>query len=331
MKILVQDKIKCFFRKALSHIVYFLTALVSCFLALVFVLNFLNPAISEERNDPAHQREKLSLKKVFEDIFRNLKTIAKDGFSEELKSSPRDKEASSSSESSKPVEIPKKDLNRPEDLKAGSETLPKAPENFEGETYGDVVQPSDKVPDEASPSPPSEEGEAPTDFAPQQPIVQQPEVPADQQAPTNSATENNTDFESSEVSLEIQSYMAPFIYESIRRRDPFEDPTVKKEEEQGLIIIPKTPPEEYDLKAIQLKGIIWDIKNPKALFKLPDNAGYYTLIRGDKIGKKGVIFDIRESEVIIVETDFIGGSNERKKEERTIKIKKIDRIGVMGG
>ena len=349
-----QTKLKCFFKKAFSYIVYFLTALASCFLALAIVLNFLSPAISEERNGPSHQREKLTLKRVFGDIFKNLKTIAKDGFSEEPKSSPHKTETPSSSESSKPVEIPKEDLNRPEDLKAGSETLPKAPENFEGEAYGDLVRPSS---DEASPpsegeslppkaggdeppldshsasSPSSPEREPPAESVPQQPMVQQPEVSPGQEAPSNSAETDNTDFNSSEVSLEIQSYMAPFIYESIQQRDPFEDPTVKKEEEgQGVIIIPKTPPEEYALKTIQLKGIIWDTKNPKALFKLPDNAGYYTLIKGDKIGKKGVIFDIRESdrgsEVVIVETNFIG-SNERKKEERTIKIKKIDRIGVM--
>ena len=67
------------------------------------------------------------------------------------------------------------------------------------------------------------------------------------------------------------------------------------------------------------------MKNPKALFKLPNNAGYYTLIKGDKIGKNGIIFEIRESEVIIVETSYIGSGAQRK-EKQIVKIKKINRL-----
>ena len=61
---------------------------------------------------------------------------------------------------------------------------------------------------------------------------------------------------------------------------------------------------------------------------MPNNAGYYTLVKGDKIGKNGVIFEIREDEVVIVETISIGvGPNER--EETKIKIKKLDRLKLL--
>ena len=75
------------------------------------------------------------------------------------------------------------------------------------------------------------------------------------------------------------------------RKDPFEDPTVDKKE--GVVIIPKTPPEKYDLAEISLKGVIWNKKKPelsKALFQLPSGEGFYELRSGDKIGNTGVVF-----------------------------------------
>ena len=60
----------------------------------------------------------------------------------------------------------------------------------------------------------------------------------------NSSSENLPAPPDSEAGLEIQSYMVPFIYDSVQQKDPFEDPTVKKD--KGVVIISKTPPEEYD-------------------------------------------------------------------------------------
>ena len=131
--------------------------------------------------------------------------------------------------------------------------------------------------------------------------------------------------------LDVQSYMAPFIYDSVNQKDPFEDPTYKPLEERGaileeaIIVVPRTPPEMYNFDEINLKGVIWNNQRPKALFELPNSGGYYSLMKGDKIGKNGVIFEIRESEVVAVETNIVG-KGESKKEERTIKIKKINRI-----
>ena len=126
--------------------------------------------------------------------------------------------------------------------------------------------------------------------------------------------------------LEIQSSVAPFIYEYGDEKNPFDDPTIKDSKTE-VVIIPKTPPEEHNLSDIKLKGIIWHTKNPKALFELPGNAGYYTLIKGDKIGKKGIVFEIREDEVIIVETNYVG-SGEDRKEEITTKLIKLDRLNL---
>ena len=127
--------------------------------------------------------------------------------------------------------------------------------------------------------------------------------------------------------------MAPFIYEDVKKRDPFKNPTLQVPKkgivEDPVVFIPKTPPEKYSLSEIKLKGVIWGTKMPKALFELPSSSGYYTLIAGDRVGQKGVIFAIRESEVVVVETHYVG-AGEEKKEKRVIKIKKMDRLGSTG-
>ena len=298
------------FKRFVSYTVYFFTGLTGCFLALVLVLNFLNPVFSEE-SDQQQQEEQLTFKKVFRDIFKNLKLIAKDN----LSGSPDAGDKAEPSEALKgpqEVEIPK------EDLKASEKEA--APEEFKGEIPGDAIQPSSDTPDESSA--PGGQAVSSSEGEVSEPPVQEPSeshVPGETQ-----------DTALSDVALEIKSYMAPFVYESVKKKDPFEDPTVEKVQkkgEKGVIVIPKTPPEAYELKEIQLKGIIWDTKNPKALFKLPGNAGYYTLIKGDKVGKKGVIFDIKEDEVVIVETSYVGAGEQRKM-ERIIKIKKMNRIGI---
>ena len=138
----------------------------------------------------------------------------------------------------------------------------------------------------------------------------QPEPTSDSHTPAN---------------LEVQSYMAPFIYESLKQKNPFNDPTAKQE--KGIIIVPRTLPEKYELSDIKLKGMIWNNKIPKALFELPENNGFFTLLKGDKIGKNGVIFAIREDEVVIIETNPIG-SGAQKREEKVIKIKKMDRMNL---
>ena len=158
-----------------------------------------------------------------------------------------------------------------------------------------------------------------------------PESPASQivsdQADGSSAEidkEEAKRFPSSEIGLEIRSYMVPFTYESLGRKDPFKDPTVIKGQIEAGIPLPKSPLEKHELAQIKLKGVIWDTKRPKALFQLPGDAGFFTLFKGDKVGRKGIIFAIRESEVVILKTR--PASSDTDKEERIIKIKKIDRL-----
>lgn len=336
-----KNKVRSFFKGSFFYVVYSLTAFTACALAFILVLSFLNPAVSEETAEQTAQKRP-AVKEIFGVIFRNLKTLFKESFSESPDQAPVTPPPPANLEGPREIEIPKEDLRPPDNLEQKAPPAEElSPENNTGSgsaLLGEPVSPN--------PSEPTEEelGGYPEQPAPEdQPVPEgladggqgQPAPgPAEQPAPVEQGAQSPEQMEQrppefqeapSEASLEVQSYMVPFIYDSIHLRDPFEDPTVK--EEKGVVIIPKTPPEEHDLKEIKLRGIIWDTENPKALFELPGDAGYYSLIRGDKIGKNGVIFEIRESEVVIVETNYIG-SGEQKKAEQTVKIKKIDRVGL---
>ena len=133
-----------------------------------------------------------------------------------------------------------------------------------------------------------------------------------------------------EALVEVESYMTPFTYDPINRRNPFEDPLAKRLRLRGPIVKeivkPPTPPELFTLQQIDLKGIIWrTTESPKALVKLPDGA-FYTLLRGDRIGKNGVIFEIREDEMVVLETKTKQSGN-RKIKDTSITIKRMDRLG----
>ena len=130
--------------------------------------------------------------------------------------------------------------------------------------------------------------------------------------------------------LKLKSYMEPFLYDpSAKRRNPFEDPSQKQLEDSAQKKIPslgrRTPLERYPLKDIELKGIIWNVSTPKALFKLPGGQDFYTLLQGDRVGKYGVIKEIREDEVEIEET-IVKGDGVEQLEEKRKKIKKMNRL-----
>ena len=292
-----KEKSSSFLKNLAFYIVYFCTGLLSCFFAFVLVVNFLNPALSQEQPAQADEKKKVTAKNIFRDIVKNLKTIVRENIEGGKKVLSKD-------------EKPPEPLEKPPDVESREEdSPPEAPSHFEGEAYGKTIpssEPEDGGQDETQASSETQDG-----------------VQDEAQASGEREDQVQGSGPPSEASLEVQSYMAPFIYDSVKRKDPFEDPTVIK---SGVVVIPKTPPEEYNLSEIKLKGLSWRGENPKALFELPNNAGFYTLMKGDKIGKKGVIFEIRESEVIIVETNYVGSGEERR-EERLVKIKKLNRVG----
>ncbi len=117
---------------------------------------------------------------------------------------------------------------------------------------------------------------------------------------------------------ELQSYLEPFIYDMKDRRDPFQPYLEVGASTEGDFEGPLLPLQRYDLDEIRLIGIIWDVRDPKAMFMDP-NSQIHTLSRDERIGRNnGYIAKIREGEVVVVET--IRSKGESVRSPRVIKI-----------
>ncbi len=102
-------------------------------------------------------------------------------------------------------------------------------------------------------------------------------------------------------------------YSSAGKRDPFQPlplrAQVKRRPRENL-----SPLERYDLGQLQLVGIVWDAKAPRAMVEDAAGLGYVVGV-GTSIGPNdGKIKEIKRTEVVIEETyiDFYGARKNRQ-------------------
>lgn len=100
---------------------------------------------------------------------------------------------------------------------------------------------------------------------------------------------------------ELEGFLEPFIYDVVNRRDPFQAYVEYVPQDLSAPARPLSPAQRYDLDQLKLIGIMWDVKDPKAMFLDPDSE-VIVLGRDEGIGNKnGYIASIREGEVVVVE------------------------------
>ncbi len=101
---------------------------------------------------------------------------------------------------------------------------------------------------------------------------------------------------------EIQQYLQPFQYNREEFRDPFETQGSGSPLKPGQVYGPFLPLQTYRLSEFKLKGLMWGIKNPVAIFRAPDGEEYRLGVK-DYIGENfGYVATIREKEVVIIQT-----------------------------
>lgn len=111
-----------------------------------------------------------------------------------------------------------------------------------------------------------------------------------------------------------------YIYRAEGKRDPFEP------FRRIRASMPATTPtsdltalERWELDKIKIIAVLWDTKNPRAVVMTPD-ASTHTVVKGTKIGRNfGVVKDIREGEIVVVEKIFVDGKS--KTEIQVIELK----------
>lgn len=144
----------------------------------------------------------------------------------------------------------------------------------------------------AQPLPPGQQVPAPqVDPAPQPPGAQ-PAFPAGQQDAAGGSSNSGI--------AELEGFLEPFIYDVANRRDPFLPFAEFLQQEEGPLRA-LTPAQRYALEELRLVGVMWEVKDPKAMFMDPDEE-VLVLGRDESIGNRnGYIAAIREGEVVVVE------------------------------
>ncbi len=99
---------------------------------------------------------------------------------------------------------------------------------------------------------------------------------------------------------ELEGFLEPFIYDIANRRDPFLPFAEFIPQDEGPVRA-LTPAQRYALEELRLVGVMWEVRDPKAMFMDPDDE-VLVLGRDESIGNRnGYIAAIREGEVVVVE------------------------------
>ena len=215
------------------------------------------------------------------------------------------------------------------------------------------VAPSANVPSPAVPPVPAVPGEvAPSANVPSPTVPPVPAVPGEVAPSANvpspagtskfqrlSLPENisNTTLELTQKSLEdidnkiaeVYRMLRNYQYDPDKRRNPFSSPVIMQKKKKDGLARPSYPTGKYKLSQIKLIGIKWGGRagTGKALFKTPDNI-VHTLQKNDHIGvDRGIIYQLREDEVVILQPKVIASINATNSEDLFIPIViRMDRV-----
>ena len=129
-----------------------------------------------------------------------------------------------------------------------------------------------------------------------------PQVPKADYGPSSSAVSENQNMKPSDL---LSGIIEDYTYNPANRRDPFLP--YGSTDTDGNVLGPLFPLQKFDVDQLKLIGIIWDVKDPKAMILDPSGKGY-VVKANERVGRhSGYIAKIRENEIVIVE--MFKGSN----------------------
>jgi type IV pilus assembly protein PilP len=97
-----------------------------------------------------------------------------------------------------------------------------------------------------------------------------PEATPSGQTATDQVHEPLTTMQANTGISELEGFLEPFIYDIVNRRDPFQAYSEFVPGDENGPSRPLSPAQRFDLEQLQLIGIMWDIKDPKAMFVDPE-------------------------------------------------------------
>ena len=149
--------------------------------------------------------------------------------------------------------------------------------------------------------PPSASPSAPAGAIPPPPTPSAPGVPGPDSSAAGAAPAPGAPIPTEGGIAELEGFLEPFIYDIVNRRDPFQPWSEYIPNDDSNASRALSPAQRWELEKLKLIGIMWDIRDPKAMFLDPDQ-DVMILGRDESIGNKnGYIAAIREGEVVVVE------------------------------
>lgn len=159
------------------------------------------------------------------------------------------------------------------------------------------------------------------------PAQSPPQTPPSQGAPSQQGFEdaNQQPIGDGMTAPQINTTGDDYVYDPTGKRDPFKPfkelrPIADKGNGASVKQGSLEPLQRWDLDRLQVVGILWEVKRPRAMLRDPDGA-VYTIVKSSRVGRnEGIVTAIREGEVVIVETLYIDGAPQ--KEPRVLEFKK---------
>lgn len=126
------------------------------------------------------------------------------------------------------------------------------------------------------------------------------------------------------VTAPIQEFVPrdSYVYDPTGKRDPFKvfkavRPVLPDSATRQEIL---EPLQRWELDRLQVVGILWDVRTPRAMIRDPDGA-VFVVTKNSKVGRsEGFVAAIREGEVVVIETKYDEGK--ALKEPRIMELKK---------
>ncbi len=177
-------------------------------------------------------------------------------------------------------------------------------------------------------------GELPAEFmqevdatqVPPPPASEVPPPPTNQMPASNMPVENQVPSAAESFGENVTAPQASFVsndeyfYDPTGKRDPFKPYKAVSISSGPIKDVVLEPLQRFDLDKLQIVGILWDVRSPRAMIKDPDGA-VHTIIKNTKMGRsEGFVAAIREGEIVVVETRYEEGKP--IKDPRIIEFKK---------
>ena len=167
--------------------------------------------------------------------------------------------------------------------------------------------------------PPPPQGQVPPPPAQQPPQGQVPPPPQQQQP---QFPQENVGDGATAAPVPMQTaHPDDYFYDPTGKRDPFKPfraaviPSAGQKQTAAL-----EPLQKYELDRLQIIGILWEVRTPRAMVRDPDGI-VHTVVKNTRIGRnEGYVAAIREGEIVVIETRYEDGKP--VKEPRVLEFRK---------